>query len=515
MCSLIAFSELQQRKAVKMFGQTKIMKLLLLLLLSVALVKCQGDVSDYDDDEDSTAPPTAEGEAVDARGHRPLNKKKETLLPVRPAPPPASGGFRYRARPTKPPVAGQRKVPVVYPDRGGCKHFAPELGVLCPTGCVLRTELLKQEKTVKPTVQDLSEAVKRLEQSSSSINIYTTILDERLAKRQKQLKDNENVISQYNKEIEDQYTFIKDNLENNIPSSLRILRGVVDNLHKKLIKLENAITSQLIECRTPCTVSCNIPVVSGKECEDIIRKGGETSEMYLIQPDPFFKPYKVYCDMTTENGGWLLIQNRQDGSVGFGRSWDSYKGGFGNIASSGGKNYCDTPGEFWLGNNKISQLTKMGPTELLIELEDWAGAKGKAYYGRFSIQNEANKYQLSVSDYRGTVGNTFLEGASQLHGDNRTMTIHNGMFFSTFDRDNDGWINPDPKKQCSKEDGGGWWYNRCHSCNLNGRFYYGGHYTPDMAKHGTDDGIVWMNWKGSWMSLKKVSMKIRPVSQQS
>lgn len=39
------------------------------------------------------------------------------------------------------------------------------------------------------------------------------------------------------------------------------------------------------------------------ECEDIIRKGGDSSEMYLIQPDAFFRPYKVYCDMTTANGG--------------------------------------------------------------------------------------------------------------------------------------------------------------------------------------------------------------------
>ncbi|MCP6646329.1 fibrinogen-related protein, partial [Klebsiella pneumoniae] len=79
---------------------------------------------------------------------------------------------------------------------------------------------------------------------------------------------------------------------------------------------------------------CNIPVVTGKECEEIIRKGGETSEMYLIQPDSSTKPYKVYCDMNTENGGWTVIQNREDGSVDFGRTWDSYKKGFGNIATN-------------------------------------------------------------------------------------------------------------------------------------------------------------------------------------
>jgi len=32
-------------------------------------------------------------------------------------------------------------------------------------------------------------------------------------------------------------------------------------------------------------------------------------------------------------------------------------------------------GEHWLGNERMSQLTKMGPTEVLIEMEDWTGAK--------------------------------------------------------------------------------------------------------------------------------------------
>lgn len=43
------------------------------------------------------------------------------------------------------------------------------------------------------------------------------------------------------------------------------------------------------------------------ECEEIIRKGGETSEMYLIQPVSSITPYRVYCDMTTESGGKYMI----------------------------------------------------------------------------------------------------------------------------------------------------------------------------------------------------------------
>ncbi|MGH0151363.1 UNVERIFIED_CONTAM: hypothetical protein FKN15_020112 [Acipenser sinensis] len=81
-----------------------------------------------------------------------------------------------------------------------------------------------------------------------------------------------------------------------------------------------------------------------QECEDIFRKGDDSSEMYLIQPDSFFKPYKVYCDMTGQGGGWTLIQTRQDGSVDFGRRWGSYRNRFGSIALDNGKGFCNAPG---------------------------------------------------------------------------------------------------------------------------------------------------------------------------
>ncbi|KAG8453997.1 hypothetical protein GDO86_000572 [Hymenochirus boettgeri] len=483
------------------------MRVFLLLMLCTSTVWC---ASDYDDDEEETLNKAENAtSAVDARGHRPISKGREPVPTQRPAPPPISGGG-YRGRPTKAPVAGQKKEATEYPDAGGCKHAYEELGTLCPTGCELRTTLLKQERNTKMTINDVKPRVERLSQSSNTIYKYASVLEQKIKERDQATTDNQDVMKEYNLELEEQYVFIKENIDNKIPSNIRILRQVLENLRSKIQKLETTISTQVENCRTPCVSSCPIPVVSGKECEEIYRKGGETSEMYLVQPDGFVRPYKVYCDMITDDGGWTVIQNRQDGSVGFGRTWDAYRSGFGNIAKNGGKGICDMPGEFWLGNEKISQLTNLAPTEALFEMEDWDGAKVTAHYTGFTVQNEANKYQLSVSGYKGNAGNALMEGASQLKGENRTMTIHNGMFFSTFDRDNDGWQHADPNKQCSKEDGGGWWYNRCHAANPNGRYYWGGYYAWDMAKHGTDDGVVWMNWKDSWYSMKKMSIKIRP-----
>lgn len=483
------------------------MKLLLLLLLCISCVKCE---SDYDECEkvDETGKDTAP--SVDARGHRPLVKGREGPIVSQPAPPPISGGSTYRARPTTPPRSAQITQKNIQPDEGGCTHLGEVMGVLCPNGCELKNSLLKQERNVKGTLASLRSEVSALSQNSDHIYQYVSSMSNVIGQRQRQTLDNSNVVGEYTTELEEQHAYLKENLDTTIPSSIRLLRGVLDNLRTKIQKLEEAITKQKVYCASPCTTSCNIPVVSGKECEDIFRKGGDSSEMYLIQPDSFFKPYKVYCDMTGQGGGWTLIQTRQDGSVDFGRRWDSYRNGFGNIALDNGKGFCNAPGEYWLGNDKISQLTKMGPTELLIEMEDWNGNKVHAHYGQFTLQNEATKYTLAVGNYKGNAGNCLLEGAQQLYGENRTMTIHNGMMFSTYDRDNDRWAPGDPGKQCSREDGGGWWYNRCHSSNLNGRYYWGGPYTKTMAKHGTDDGLVWMNWKGSWYSLKAVRMMIRP-----
>ncbi|MCJ0374985.1 hypothetical protein J0W42_19800, partial [Clostridioides difficile] len=217
------------------------MKLLLLLLLCVPFIKSQAS-TDYDDEDESTVP--------EARGHRPLDKRRETAPTLRPVAPPISG-TGYQPRPRKPDKQGSKKERIIYPDAGGCKHPLEELGVLCPTGCELQTALVKQEKIVTSVIRDLKDKVTKFSDTSTTFYQYVNMIDDKLIKTQKQRKDNDILLSEYNTEVELHYNYIKDNLDNNIPSSLRVLRAVTETLYKKIQKLENAIATQTDYCRSP------------------------------------------------------------------------------------------------------------------------------------------------------------------------------------------------------------------------------------------------------------------------
>ncbi|XP_069782777.1 fibrinogen beta chain [Narcine bancroftii] len=493
----------------------------LMLVFLFCFTAAQGMNLEYDNDADETEDTSKEdgtysqeatvsNETVhDPRGPRPLGHGDLPLeMPQRQVYHEESRR-RSRYQVSSTPQSQKASQKIIDNDKGGCTYLGSDLGVLCPNGCELKTALLKDEKNMLNVIKNVKLQVSNISWNTSEITSYVKTVNDVMQNRQSRYKGNNHIISSYSNELEERFVLIKEKITT-LPSTIKTMRTLVDSLKQKLQNLERAILMQKEFCKHPCTVTCNIPVVSGKECNEIYEKGGRTSQLYLIQPALFKLPYKVYCDMLTDEGGWTLIQNRQDGSVDFGRSWDDYKNGFGNIAFDSGKGFCDTPGEYWLGNDRISQLTKLKTTELLVEMKDWTNNSAKAHYSKFVVQSEINKYRLSVNGYSGDSGNTLMNGAKTLFGINRTMTIHQDMMFSTYDRDNDGWEPENPNKHCAREDGGGWWYNRCHSANPNGRYYYGGYYTKEMAKHGTDDGIVWMDWKGSWYSMKKISMNIRP-----
>ncbi|KXJ14090.1 Ryncolin-2, partial [Exaiptasia diaphana] len=149
-----------------------------------------------------------------------------------------------------------------------------------------------------------------------------------------------------------------------------------------------------------------------RDCSEIFKSGERRNGEYTVNPDNQCS-FQVYCDMSTDGGGWTVFQRRKDGSVDFYLNWQQYKTGFGNLN-----------GEFWLGNDYIHRLTARTASSLRVEIEDWDGTRIYAKYGSFSVGDESDKYRLSVGGYSGTAGDS--------------MTYHNNWAFTTKDRDNDG-----------------------------------------------------------------------------
>lgn len=190
-------------------------------------------------------------------------------------------------------------------------------------------------------------------------------------------------------------------------------------------------------------------------------------------------------------GGWMLVQQRESGELSFNRTWAEYRNGFGSVDAQG-------KGEFWLGNQNLHLLTNQSETMLKVELEDWEGGVASAEY-TIRVGTEEEGYPLHVSGYTGDAGDALVMPTSN----KGSQSSHNGMKFSTFDKDNDSW-----EKNCAEMYGGGWWYNRRQSANLNG-IYYKGTYVP---KTETENGIIWVTYKPASYSLKTVRMFIRPAA---
>ena len=171
----------------------------------------------------------------------------------------------------------------------------------------------------------------------------------------------------------------------------------------------------------------------GLSCHDIQATQGATkSGVYLIHPANLAQgPWKVYCDLETEGGGWMVFQVRDDVEPheNFMRGWEDYKVGFG-----------DFDREFWLGNILIWALTNLDNStfyELSIDLEDWSGNRRFARYRSFRMGSERDAFRLYHQNlYYGNAGDS--------------MYSHNGLPFSTFDVDNDNRDGEFTERSCAR-----------------------------------------------------------------
>ena len=141
----------------------------------------------------------------------------------------------------------------------------------------------------------------------------------------------------------------------------------------------------------------------------------------------------------------VLIQQNVNGSKFFNRSWAQYKVGFN-----------DTRGNYWLGNDLLSQLTLSRRYKLRFDLQARNLSWYYAEYSSFTVSGESRNYELHVSGYSGNIG-----------GD--ALSYSNGMMFTTYDRDNDPWTNTNSRynNNCAVILGGGFWYKVCAYCHVN------------------------------------------------
>ena len=59
------------------------------------------------------------------------------------------------------------------------------------------------------------------------------------------------------------------------------------------------------------------------DCKDAYQKGHTVDDVYMINPDNQ-TAFPVYCNMSVDGGGWIVLQRRFDGSVNFDRVWTEW-----------------------------------------------------------------------------------------------------------------------------------------------------------------------------------------------
>ncbi|KAI8035594.1 angiopoietin-related protein 7 [Drosophila gunungcola] len=336
-------------------------------------------------------------------------------------------------------------------------------------------------------INTLSERIKEtqilLEHSSDHIKILESqisVLGEKLDTQAAQLKDQKELHNLVN-------TMTKDKIE--LQSKLANVTGELE-LRNHLIKKKD---SQIREQSKHITTKDNqinglsnaVKSVSKEltlATDDLLKcngtdrcPSGSPRGIYKIKSHGL-KHFEVPCNET----GWMTIQKRFDGSENFNRPWQDYKSGFGDVRA-----------EFFLGLERIYQMTRDVQHELYIKLGMFYGSTSYIHYDDFKIGSEAESYYLkSLGQHNGPAGDS--------------LTYNLNDKFSTFDRDNDK-----AKGNCAEDHAGGWWYKRCCISTLNAKYY------KDGIKQDGPQGLQWGTWQNFNynVSLTFSEMMIRPKSR--
>ena len=171
----------------------------------------------------------------------------------------------------------------------------------------------------------------------------------------------------------------------------------------------------------------------------------------------------------------------------FNRNWNDYRDGFGDVAH-----------EHWLGNSLLHVMTSTDSNNrnytLRIDLSDWQGGQRHAVYSGFRIASECDNFKLDFDAFVASESNV---------GD--SLSAHNGMQFSTADRDND--INQSGACATNHGGQGGFWFHACFNVGANNPYAS----SSDEFQNSENNRIRWDAWHGTRYSLKTFQMMMRPT----
>ena len=222
-----------------------------------------------------------------------------------------------------------------------------------------------------------------------------------------------------------------------------ITQLVILTLSLLLVNANQYCDNLATQCKINFQRRCSYQTVPIENCCDLKVFPAPTGVYKLNKAT--FDVNNAYCDMTTDGGGWIVIQrNKKNSLVSFNRNWNDYEKGFGDLHT-----------EFWYGLESMHCLTQRGQWEMRVDYQKNDKTWSYYHYNQFSVGSASEEYPLTIGGFTG-VGTDWFN--RDLHRG------HNGTKFSTPDNDNDKYGS---STNCAATYNSGWWYNSCYYINLN------------------------------------------------
>ena len=165
-----------------------------------------------------------------------------------------------------------------------------------------------------------------------------------------------------------------------------------------------------------------------------------SSGVYKISMGTFTSA-DVYCSITTDSGGWIVIQRNRKNSqliMSFNKNWKEYEDGFGDLNE-----------DFWTGLRLMNTLTQNGQWEMRVDFQKNNKSWSYLHYNQFSVGSASDEYRLTVGGYTGGSGDYFTAGNEPA----------NNAKFITYDNDNDAHVG-----NCATYHKSGWWHYKLYGC---------------------------------------------------